>query len=106
MSLKDYQKQIDDELQGYEKPYWHPLSQLARLIEEVGEVSRILNHYYGDKPKKSGEELSGLTEELGDVLYGIICLANNEGIDLDKGLEQAIAKLSTRDVGRFKKKNP
>lgn len=53
MTLTEYQKQIDDILQGYEKPYWEPLSNLARLIEEVGEVARILNHQYGDKPKKA-----------------------------------------------------
>lgn len=104
MSLQTYQKQIDDMLQAYEKPYWHQLSQLARIIEEVGEVSRILNHKYGDKPKKVGEEHEELADELADILYSIICLANTEGIDLDAALKKSIAKLETRDKGRFKKK--
>lgn len=105
MSLKDYQKRIDVSVQKFEKPYWHPLSQLARLAEEVGEVSRILNHKYGDKPKKPGEEHADLGDELADALYTIICMANTEGIDLEPAMEKAIAKLETRDKDRFKKKS-
>jgi NTP pyrophosphatase (non-canonical NTP hydrolase) len=102
--LADYQKQIDETLQPYTKPYWHPLSQLARIVEEVGEVSRILNHQYGDKPKKPGEEHSKLEDELADIIYSILCLANSEGIVLDEPLQRAIAKLGTRDKDRFAKK--
>ena len=82
MNIKDYQKRIDEELQQYEKPYWAPLSILARMIEEVGEVSRIINHKYGDKPKKPNEEHEDLADELADVLYTVICMANREGIQL------------------------
>lgn len=105
MSLADYQKQIDETLQPYEKPYWHPLSQLARIIEEVGEVSRILNDKYGDKPKKKDEEHARLEDELADIIYSIMCLANSEGIELDEPLKRAIAKLETRDKDRFAKKS-
>jgi NTP pyrophosphatase (non-canonical NTP hydrolase) len=105
MSLQKYQKQIDDMLQNYEKPYWSPLSILARLTEETGEVARIINHRFGDKPKKPTEEHEDLADELADVLYTVICMANSQGIKLDEPLERAIAKLETRDVGRFKKKN-
>jgi len=104
MSLATYQKQIDDMLQDYEKPYWHPLSQLARMTEEVGEVSRILNHQFGDKPKKPDEVHESLADELADVLYTVICLANSQDIDLDQALQRSIAKLETRDKGRFRKK--
>ncbi len=104
--LADYQKQIDDTLQPYAKPYWDPLSQLARIVEEVGEVSRILNHTYGDKPKKSNEEHEKLEDELADILYSVLCLANSQGITLDEPLIRAIAKLETRDKGRFEKKPP
>jgi NTP pyrophosphatase (non-canonical NTP hydrolase) len=55
-NLTEIQKQIDDILQEYEKPYWNPLSNVARLVEEVGEVARIINHKYGDKPKKASEK--------------------------------------------------
>lgn len=105
MALDKYQKQIDDMLQQYEKPYWSPLSMLARLAEETGEVARILNHQFGDKPKKPGEEHEELGDELADVLYSVLCIANSQGIKLDPHLEKAIAKLETRDVGRFKKKS-
>lgn len=104
MSLQTYQKQIDDMLQDYVKPYWHPLSQLARLSEEVGEVARILNAQFGDKPKKPGEQHEALGDELADVLYTVFCLANSQSIDLDEPMQRAIAKLETRDAGRFEKK--
>ncbi len=103
--LKDYQKRIDDTVQKYEKPYWDPLSNLARLIEEVGEVARILNHEYGDKPKKLGEEHDKLEDELADVIYTVLCLANSHNIDMDEPLKRAIAKLETRDKDRFKKRS-
>lgn len=104
MSLKSYQKQIDDMVQPLEKPYWSPLSILARMSEEVGEVARIINHKFGDKPKKPTEEHEDLADELADVMYTILCMANSQGIDLDPAMEKAIAKLNTRDKDRFKKK--
>ncbi len=105
MSLNDYQQKIDKTLQPYAKPYWDPLSNLARLIEEVGEVSRILNHQYGDKPKKPAEPEQVLGDELADVIYTVICIANSQVVELDGHLEKAIAKLETRDKDRFAKKS-
>lgn len=104
MSLRTYQKQIDDMLQPYEKPYWHPLSQLARMIEEVGELARLLNHLYGDKPKKQTEARQELGGEIADVLFTLICLANSQDIDLDEEMQKVITKAQTRDKDRFKKK--
>ena len=92
-NLVEIQKKIDDILQDYEKPYWNPLSNVARLVEEVGEVARIINHRYGDKPKKPTEQEDDLEDELADVLWTVICLANQEGVDLDKGITRAINKL-------------
>ena len=106
MSLRDYQKQVDEELQQFAKPYWDPLSQLARLTEEVGEVARILNHQYGEKPKKPGEEHEDLADELADIIFDCICLANSQGIQLDPALERTIAKLNGRDRHRFERKAP
>lgn len=105
MSLADYQNQIDESVKDLEKPYWHPLSQLARLSEEVGEVARILNHQFGDKPKKPTEVHEDLSDELADVMYTILCLANSQNIKLDAPLEKAIAKLKNRDKDRFAKKS-
>lgn len=104
MSLQSYQQQIDEWAQTLEKPYWHPLSQFARLSEEVGEVGRLLNHLYGDKPKKTTEAQQELPEELADVLFALICLANSHAIDLDEALRQVIEKSTTRDKDRFAKK--
>lgn len=104
MSLKSYQEKLDKTVQPYAKPYWDPLSNLARLTEEVGEVARILNHQFGDKPKKQNEEHELLGDELADVIYTVLAIANSQNIELDEHLEKAIAKLETRDKDRFKKK--
>lgn len=77
---------------------------MARLSEEVGEVARIINHKYGDKPKKTSEGPDDLEDELADILWSVICIANSEGVNLDKGMQRAIDKLLVRDKDRFKKK--
>lgn len=104
MSLKRYQKQVDDALQPLAKPYWHPLSQFARLAEEVGELGRLLNHMYGDKPKKPEEAKQELPDELADIVFNVICMANLHDIDLDKALEKSIEKVNGRDKNRFVRK--
>ena len=104
MSLAQYQKKIDDWAQTLEKPYWHPLSQFARLTEEVGEIGRLLNHLYGDKPKKETEAKQELPEEIADALFALICMANTHNIDLDAAMESVIAKSVNRDAKRFAKK--
>lgn len=104
MSLKKYQQQIDEWAQTLEKPYWHPLSQFARMSEELGEVGRLLNHMYGDKPKKSTEAKQELPEELADILFAVICMANTHNIDLDKAMKKVIEKTTNRDSERFAKK--
>jgi NTP pyrophosphatase (non-canonical NTP hydrolase) len=104
MKIGDYQKELDTWLQQYEKPYWEPLSQLARLTEEVGELARVLNHKYGDKVKKASEDSDDLDGELGDILITVIFLANQEGIDLEKALQKVFTKMRTRDKDRYAKK--
>ncbi len=103
-SLDHLQKDIDTILQVYKKPYWDPLSNLAHLCEEVGEVARVINHKYGDKPKKSTDKSDDLEDELADVLWSLICIANQEGISLESGLKRTINKLFVRDKDRFEKK--
>jgi NTP pyrophosphatase (non-canonical NTP hydrolase) len=104
VTLADYQKRVDAALQQFKKPYWHPLSQMARLSEETGEVARILNHKYGDKPKKADETHEDLADELADVIFNIVCLANTEGIELEPALERALSKVTVRDRDRFERK--
>lgn len=103
-TLKDYQAEIDEWAQTLEKPYWSPMSQLARLIEEVGELARVYNHRYGDKIKKPTEEPDDFEGEIGDIIFDIMCIANTEGVDLDAALQKVIDKAKTRDKDRFKKK--
>ena len=102
--LQDHQKDVHDLVKDYEPPYWPPLSQFARLSEEVGEVARLLNHMYGLKPKKAEEAAQELGGELADVLFTVICLANAHDINLDEEFEKALDKLRVRDKDRFVKK--
>ncbi|MCA9343011.1 nucleotide pyrophosphohydrolase [Candidatus Saccharibacteria bacterium] len=104
MTLEEYQKQVDNWAQTLEKPYWSPLSQMARLIEEVGELARIYNHKYGDKVKKPSESPDDIEDEMGDILFDLMCMANVEGVSLSKAMNKVINKSLTRDKDRFKKK--
>ena len=81
--------------------YWPPLANLARLVEEVGELSRELNHRHGPKRKKSGEPEQDLSLELADVLFVLIALANEQGVDLDDALRRTLRKYELRDAGRW-----
>ena len=99
--MKKLQKQVDDWISRFEEGYWPPLTNLARLMEEVGELSRIMNHSFGNKPKKSEERDQRLSEELADVLFVIICIANEQGIDLEEAFEGVLKKYRDRDSYRF-----
>lgn len=81
--------------------YWPPLANLARLVEEVGELSRELNHRHGPKRKKSGEPEQDLALELADVLFVLVALANEQGVDLDDALRRTLSKYEVRDAGRW-----
>ena len=104
MSMKDIQKQVDDWVQQYKVAYWPVFEQLARLTEEVGELAREINHRYGSKPKKHTEEKKELEDELGDVLFTIVALANSQGLDLDEAWQRVMAKCYGRDKERWKKR--
>src|SRR3984893_1119065 len=76
--------------------YWSPLSQFARLAEEVGELGRELNFAYGDKPRASKDAAGSIADELGDVLFIVILLANDLGIDLASALSATLEKYERR----------
>jgi len=101
MSLKDIQKQVDDWVRQYKVPYWPVFEQLARLTEEVGELARLMNHKFGHKPKKAGEDEQDLALELADILFVLLVIANEQGIDLDEALERTLAKYRMRDAERW-----
>jgi NTP pyrophosphatase (non-canonical NTP hydrolase) len=100
-TMSEFQKDVDAWIRQVGGGYWSPHVNLARIAEEVGELARILNHQYGPKPKKPGERAQELGEELADIIFAIICLANSEGIDLQASLQQVIDKVWVRDRDRY-----
>ena len=98
--LGKYQKEIDDQFKKESWDYWPPLSQFARLAEETGEVARVMNAMFGKKTKKASEEDQELGEELADVIFTCICIANSQKIDLDPALRKVIEKGPKRNKDR------
>lgn len=100
-SMKDMQTEVDKYISQFKEGYFSPLAMLARMTEELGELSREVNHYYGEKPKKSTEEEKAIEEELGDMLFVLICFANSLNIDLEEAHDRVMKKFSTRDKDRW-----
>ncbi|GMQ94963.1 MAG: nucleotide pyrophosphohydrolase [Patescibacteria group bacterium] len=105
MAFKDAQKQVDDWVDQHKMGYWKPHEILARLTEEVGELAREINHIFGPKKKKAVEGPKKMVDELADVSFTIICLANSQGIDLEEAFKNTMEKCYGRDKNRFEKKN-
>jgi NTP pyrophosphatase (non-canonical NTP hydrolase) len=101
MSLADSQARVDRWISQYEVGYFHPLTNLARLTEEVGELAREINHRFGQKTKKAGEPEGDLAMEMADILFVLICMANREGIDLQAAFDRMMAKVEARDTSRW-----
>jgi NTP pyrophosphatase (non-canonical NTP hydrolase) len=104
MSLTDAQTRVDAWISQFEEGYFHPLTNLARLAEEVGELAREVNHRFGQKTKKPEESDGDLGMEMADILFVLICMANREGIDLQEAFDRMMAKVRARDDARWKKK--
>jgi NTP pyrophosphatase (non-canonical NTP hydrolase) len=104
VAFREAQTTVDDWIRQYKEGYFTPLTNLARLSEEVGELAREINHRFGEKPKKPEEPPGDLAAELGDVLFVVICLANSQGIDLDAAFAGVMQKVRTRDAGRWTRK--
>jgi len=101
LTLREAQQAVDAWISQFREGYWPPLSNLARLIEEVGELARELNHRFGHKPKKPGEPEQPLDLEIADCLFVLIALANEQGIDLDDAFRRVLEKYRTRDARRW-----
>ena len=101
MELQEAQRRVDAWISSFEEGYWPPLVNLARLMEEVGELARELNHRYGAKPKKPEERDRELALEMADVLFVLIALANEQGVDLGDALERTLEKYRVRDADRW-----
>ena len=104
-TLIEIQKEVDDWINQFEEGYWPPLSMLASVVEELGEVARIINALEDYKKYKPEETSKSLEEELGDLFFSIICLANYYKIDLEKAFEKVIKKYDKRDRDRWTLKN-
>jgi len=104
VALREAQQRVDQWISQYKEGYFPPLTNLARLSEEVGELAREINHRFGAKTKKKEEVDGDLALELADILFVIICLANSQQIDLDEAFERMMAKVTTRDADRWTRK--
>jgi NTP pyrophosphatase (non-canonical NTP hydrolase) len=105
MSLTDAQHRVDAWISQFEEGYFHPLTNLARLTEEVGELAREVNHRFGQKTKRRGEPPGDLAMEMADILFVLICMANREGIDLQEAFDRMIEKVENRDEHRWTRKS-
>jgi NTP pyrophosphatase (non-canonical NTP hydrolase) len=101
MRLSEAQAAVDAWISRFEEGYWPPLTNLARLTEEVGELAREMNHRFGHKTKRADEPEQDLAMELGDVLFVLLVIANEQGIDLEETLERVLAKYRDRDGERW-----
>ena len=101
MSLGDCQQRVDAWISRFEEGYFHPLTNLARLTEEVGELAREVNHRFGQKTKKADEPEGDLAMEMADIMFVLICMANREGIDLENAFDRMMMKVDQRDTSRW-----
>ena len=102
MTLDEAQKRVDEWIRTYGVQYFSELTNMAILTEEVGEVARIISRKFGDQSFKPSDKEKNLADELADVLWVVICIANQTGIDLTEALEANFRKKTERDSERHK----
>lgn len=103
MEMNKMQQTVDQYIGQFKAGYFSPLASMARMTEEVGELAREINHYYGEKQKKETETEKEISEELADVLFIVICMANSLDINLTEAFQQTMDKFETRDKYRFER---
>ena len=101
MTIKEAQKAVDQWINTIGVRYFSELTNMAILTEEVGELARVMSRKYGDQSFKQGEK-DNLGEEMADILWVLICLANQTGVDLSAELQKSFDKKTTRDAERHK----
>jgi len=101
-TIRETQRIVDDWIGTIGVRYFSELTNLAQLVEEVGEVARILSRTKGEQSSKPGETLGKLDDELADVLFVVLCLANQSGIDLQAAMERNLEKKTKRDINRHR----
>ena len=101
MALEEAQKEVDRWIKTYGVRYFSELTNMAVLTEEVGELARVMARKYGDQSFKQGEK-DNLADEMADVLWVLLCLANQTGVDLTEAFRQNLEKKTNRDKDRHK----
>lgn len=101
MTIREAQERVDQWIKTYGVRYFNELTNMACLTEEVGELARVMARKYGEQSFKEGEN-QDVSEEMADVLWVLICLANQTGVDLTAALEASIEKKTDRDKDRHK----
>ncbi len=96
------QEQVDDWIRSIGVRYFSELTNLAQLMEEVGELARVLSRTYGEQSFKESDKQVNLSDEMADVLFVLICLANQTGVDLTDALRANLEKKSVRDADRHR----
>lgn len=102
MELKELQRKVDEWIKEYGVRYFNELTNTVILMEEVGELARIMARKYGEQSFKDGEEESKLGEEMADVLFVLMCLANQTGINLEEAFMKKMLQKTDRDKERHK----
>lgn len=102
-TINEMQNEVDQYISQFKEGYFSPLAMLARMTEELGELAREVNHYHGEKPKKTSEEERTIEEEMGDLLFVLTCFANSMDIDLEEAFDRVMTKFNTRDKDRWTK---
>ena len=102
MTISQAQEQVDEWIKTVGVRYFSELTNMAMLTEEVGEVARIIARRYGEQSEKESDKHKDLGDEMADVLFVLICLANQTGINLEEALKQNLLKKTERDVDRHK----
>jgi len=102
ITIEDAQRYVDEWIKSYGVRYFSELTNLAQLMEEVGEVARIISRTYGEQSSKPSDETKVLADELADVLFVLVCIANQTGIDLTEAFQKNLQKKTARDHDRHK----
>ena len=100
LTLADAQRRVDEWIRSIGVRYFSELTNLAQLVEEVGELARILSRTYGDQSFKQSDQGRDLGDEMADVLFVLVCLANQTGVDLTAAFERNLEKKTRRDATR------
>lgn len=100
MNIQNAQKEVDNWIKEHGVRYFNELTNMAQLTEEVGEVARIIARRYGEQSEKESDKDKDLGEELADVLFVVLCLANQTGVDLQKAFDERMDKKGKRDHDR------